>query len=89
MITTRGLCRVLATALHVPDVDRWAEQLETRELLPDLNHQFCALDAALLLAAVVAATARYRLKGRYLPGGHFDARKAAENLGFFRPLCDV
>ena len=27
-------CRVLSTALHTPDVDRWAEHLEARELLP-------------------------------------------------------
>ncbi len=30
MTTTRELCRVLATALHVPGVDRWVEQLVNR-----------------------------------------------------------
>ncbi len=55
MTTVRELCRVLATALHVPGVDRWAEQLVDSELLPSLDHKVTALDAALLLAAVVAA----------------------------------
>ncbi len=55
MTTVRELCRVLATALHVPGVDRWAEQLVSREFLPGLDHEVTALDAALLLAAVVAA----------------------------------
>ncbi len=32
------------------------------------------------------ATARSGLSGRVLPDGHFDARKAAEILGFFGPL---
>ena len=86
MITTRELCHALSATLHLPGVDRWAKHLETRELLPGLDHQVCALDAALLLAAVVAATARPRLQGRYLPDGHFDARKAAETLGFSGPL---
>ncbi len=55
MTTTRKLCRVLSATLHLPDVDRWAEQLVARELLPGLDHKVYALDAALLLAAVVAA----------------------------------
>ncbi len=55
MITTRELCRDLATALHTPDVDRWAEHLEARELLPGFDHEVYTLDAALLLAAVVTA----------------------------------
>ncbi len=55
MTTLRELCRVLATALHVPGVERWAEQLGNREFLPGLDHEVGALDAALLLAAVVAA----------------------------------
>ncbi len=55
MTTTLDLCRVLAPALHVPGVDRWAEQLVSRELLPGPDHEVTALDAALLLAAVVAA----------------------------------
>ena len=55
MTTTRELCRLLSATLHVPGVDRWAEQLGSRELLPDADHEVNALDAALLLAAVVAA----------------------------------
>ena len=55
MTTTLDLCRVLAPALHVPGVDRWAEQLVSRELLPGLDREVYALDAALLLMAVVAA----------------------------------
>ena len=55
MITTREICRVLATTLHLPGVDRWAEQLVSRDLLPGLNHKVYALDAALLLAAVAVA----------------------------------
>ncbi len=55
MTTTHELCRILATALHVPDVDRWAAHLGARELLPGLDHEISALDAALLLAAVAAA----------------------------------
>ncbi len=54
-MNVRELCRVLATALHVPGVDRWAEQLVSREFIPGLDHKVYALDAALLLAAVVAA----------------------------------
>ena len=55
MTTTRELCRVLAAALHVSGVERWAEQLVVREFLPGLDHKVTALDAALLLMAVVAA----------------------------------
>ena len=55
MTAVRELCRILATALHLPGVDRWAEQLGSHELLPGLDHDAYALDAALLLAAVVAA----------------------------------
>ncbi len=55
MTTTRELCHVLSATLHLPDVDRWGEHLEARELLPSPDHEVCALDAALLLAAVVAA----------------------------------
>ncbi len=55
MTTLHNLCRVLATALHVPGVDRWAEHLVRRELLSGPDHEANALDAALLLAAVVAA----------------------------------
>ncbi len=32
------------------------------------------------------ATARFGLQGRVVPDGHFGARKAAENLGFFGPF---
>ena len=55
MTTTRELCHVLATALNVPGIERWAEHLAERGLLPGLDHEVCALDAALLLGAVVAA----------------------------------
>ncbi len=63
MTTVRELCRVLSTTLHHRSVEGWAEQLVSREflpgldreLLPDLDHEVTALDAALLLAAVVAA----------------------------------
>ncbi len=55
MTTVRELCCVLSAALHLPDVDRWAEQLVARELLPGLDHEVTALDSALLLGAVVAA----------------------------------
>lgn len=55
MIVLRELCRLLSATLHIPGVDRWAERLESRELLPGLDHQVTALDAALLLGAVVAA----------------------------------
>ncbi len=55
MTTTRELCCLLSAALHVPGIDRWGEPLEARELLPGLDHEVTALDAALLLAAVVAA----------------------------------
>ena len=46
MTTTQELCRVLATALHVAGVDRWAEHLEARGLLPGLDRQVCDFDAA-------------------------------------------
>lgn len=55
MITTRDLCRVLSAALHVPGVERYAARLVRRGLLPRAGCEVCALDAALLLAAVVAA----------------------------------
>ncbi len=55
MTTERELCRVLTTTLHVPDVDRWGEHLEARKLLPGPDHEVCALDAAIMLGAVVAA----------------------------------
>jgi hypothetical protein len=55
MTTTRELCCTLSATLHLPGVDRWAEHLENRELLPGLDHEVTAIDAALLLAAVVAA----------------------------------
>ncbi len=54
-MNVRELCRLLSATLHLPGVDRWAEQLVDRELLPGLDHKGAALDAALLLAAVVAA----------------------------------
>ena len=55
MTATRELRRALSAALHTPDVDRWAEHLEARELLPGPDYEVTALGAALLLAAVVAA----------------------------------
>ena len=55
MTTVRELCRLLSETLHVPNVERWAEQLVRREILPGLDHEILAFDAALLLAAVVAA----------------------------------
>ncbi len=55
MTTVRELCRVLATALHVPSVERWADQLVSCELQQGIDHKVYALDAELLLAAVVAA----------------------------------
>ena len=55
MITTRELCRLLSVTLHIPDVDRWAEQLIDCEYLLGFDHEVYALDAALLLLAVVAA----------------------------------
>ena len=51
-MNVRELCRQLSATLHIPDVERWAEHLEARELLPGLDYQVDALDAALLLAAV-------------------------------------
>ncbi len=39
MTTTRVLCRALSATLHLPGVDRWAEQLVSRELLPGLDHE--------------------------------------------------
>ncbi len=54
-MNVRELCRLLSATLHLPGVDRWAEQLVRRELLPGLDHETNALDAAVLLAAVVAA----------------------------------
>ena len=49
------LCRVLSATLHLIGVERWAEELVARELLPGLDHEVTALDAAVALAAVVAA----------------------------------
>ncbi len=54
-MNVRELCHLLSAALHLPGVDRWAEQLIRRELLPGLDREVTALDAALLLMAVVAA----------------------------------
>ncbi len=54
-MNVRELCRLLSATLHLPNVDRWAEQLISRELLPGLDHKVYALDAAALLGAVVAA----------------------------------
>ncbi len=55
MTTTRELCRVLSTTLHLPGIERWAEQLVSREFLPGPDHEVCALDAAIMLGAIAAA----------------------------------
>ena len=55
MTTVRDLCRLLSATLHIPGVERWAEQLGSRELLPSLDHEVNDVDAALLLAGIVAA----------------------------------
>ena len=54
-MNVRELCRVLAMALHMPGVERYAARLVRRGLLPRSGCEIGALDAALLLAAVVAA----------------------------------
>ena len=36
------------STLHIPGIDRWAEQLGGRELLPSLDHEVYALDAVTL-----------------------------------------
>ena len=54
-MNVRELCRLLSATLHIPNVDRWAERLVAREFLPSLDHQVCALDAAVVLAAVAVA----------------------------------
>ena len=54
-MNVRELCHVLSATLHLPDVDRWAERLAECEFLPAFDHKVYALDAALLLGAVVAA----------------------------------
>ena len=55
MTTTRELCRVLATVLHVSGVERWAARLVRRGLLPRAGCEVYAIDAAVLLMAVAAA----------------------------------
>ena len=55
-MNVRELCCLLSATLHLPDIERWAERLVDRELLPSLDHEVTALDAALLLMAVVAAS---------------------------------
>ena len=54
-MNVRELCRVLAMALHMPGVERYAARLVRRGLLPRSGCEVGALDVALLLAAVVAA----------------------------------
>ena len=49
------LCRLLSATLHVPNVERYAARLVRRGLLPRSGCEVSALDAALLLTAVVAA----------------------------------
>ena len=69
-MNVHDLCRLLSATLHLPDVDRWAEHLEARELLPSFDHEVYTLDAALLLAAVVTAPnpAAFGRCGRKHPG---------------------
>ena len=54
-MNVRKLCRLLSATLHVPGVDLWAGELVRCEFLPGLDYEVHALDAALLLMAVVAA----------------------------------
>ncbi len=69
-MNVRDLCRLLSATLHLPSVDRWAEQLGSRELLPGLDHEVNALDAALLLMAGVIATKCCYRSCRGLPTGN-------------------
>ncbi len=55
MTTTRELCHLLSATLHLPGVDRYAARLVRRGLLPRAGCKVYALDAALLLMAVMAA----------------------------------
>ena len=54
MTTTRELCRVLATALHVPGIERYAARLVRDGLLPCSSEEVDERDAAMLLLAVAA-----------------------------------
>ncbi len=56
MTTTRQLCRVLATALHVPGVERHAARLVRDGLLPRSGEEIDEHDAAVLLLTVLGTT---------------------------------
>jgi hypothetical protein len=72
MTTTRELCRLLSATLHLPGVHRWAEQLGSRELLPGLDHEVDAIDAAVVISIAlqhgIPAAALTKSIGR-LPAG--------------------
>ena len=51
----RELCTVIGSALHIPDVQRWAASLVRAGLLPRAGAEADASDAAVLLLAVAAA----------------------------------
>ncbi len=48
--------------------------------------RFCTWRGTIAKAILRPATARSGLQARVVPDGHFDARKPAENQGFFGPL---
>ena len=54
-MTIRDLCAVIGSALHIPDVQRWAAPLVRAGLLPRAGAEADASDAAVLLLAVAAA----------------------------------
>ena len=54
-MTIRDLCAVIGSALHIPDVQRWAAPLVRAGLLPRARSEADASDAAVLLLAVAAA----------------------------------
>lgn len=54
-MTIRELCSVIGSALHVPDVQRWAAPLVRAGLLPRAGAEVDVSAAAVLLLAVAAA----------------------------------
>ncbi len=54
-MNVRELCRLLSATLHIPGVERFAARLVRCGLLPRAGCEVYALDAALLLMAVVAS----------------------------------
>ncbi len=99
MITTRELCRVLATALHVSGVERYAARLVRRGLLPRAGYEVEAIDAAVLLMAVAAAPrpedaphvvatlAGGRVDRNRSTGRRNNGRQTTIQLGYQRPLA--